>query len=100
MDTARTGALTLDQFKEYLARENPRSIKRAHDIFLTMKSGSQQDSSGEDASLEPRVTFIEVRNMAALCLANSRPIIDWQSFKCFHVDLCADCDRQQNDRAI
>lgn len=61
MDTARTGALTLDQFKEYLARENPRSIKRAHDIFLTMKSGSQQESSAEDASLEPRVTFIEVR---------------------------------------
>lgn len=59
MDKNKTGTLTLDQFREYMARENPRSVKRAAEIFAAMQS-KNQDHSQEDTCKVPTVSFIEM----------------------------------------
>jgi hypothetical protein len=59
MDKHKTGALTLDQFKEYMARENPRSVERAAAIFATMGS-KHQEYNPEEGCKPPTVSFLEV----------------------------------------
>lgn len=59
MDKQKTGVLTLDQFKEYMARENPRSVKRAAEIFAAMGNKPQEHSQDEVCRV-PTVSFIEV----------------------------------------
>jgi hypothetical protein len=58
MDKQKTGALTLDQFKEYMARENPRSVERAAAIFAAM--GNRHHECGEEGCKAPTVSFLEV----------------------------------------
>lgn len=64
MDKHKTGTLTLDQFREYMARENPRSVKRAAEIFAAMQS-KHQEHVHEDACKVPTVSFLEVLDPSA-----------------------------------
>ena len=56
MDTNRSGTLTLAEFKEYMARENPRSMLAAASLFQAMSS---EPAAGEEAA-EPTISFLEV----------------------------------------
>lgn len=69
MDKHKTGTLTLDQFKEYMARENPRSVKRAAEIFAAM-GNRYQDHSDEETCKVPVVSFIEVLLSRMACVGN------------------------------
>jgi hypothetical protein len=68
MDKQKTGTLTLEQFREYMARENPRSIKRAAEIFAAMVC-RHHDTNPEEGCKQPTVSFQEVR-----CTAGTRGI--------------------------
>jgi hypothetical protein len=61
MDKHRTGALTLEQFQEYMARENPKSLRKAATLFKAMASNRGGCSmAGGDACPAVTVTFLEV----------------------------------------
>jgi hypothetical protein len=70
MDKERTGALTLDQFQEYMARENPRSLRKAASLFKAMQSDSPD---GGNTNQAPTVTFLEVTPASVMYTVLMRP---------------------------
>lgn len=57
MDRNRSGTLTLGEFREYLARENPRSTARAAALFRAM--AQHGDGDGDEGGGEATVSFLE-----------------------------------------
>lgn len=76
MDKKKTGTLTLDQFKEYMARENPRSVKRAAEIFAAM-GNRHQEHSQEDGCKVATVSFIEVLDLSAKRVKTCMIVVLW-----------------------
>ena len=59
MDKNRSGTLDQDEFKEYMARENPRSMLGAAALFRAMSS---TPTAGDEAAT-PTISFLEVRSL-------------------------------------
>jgi Ca2+-binding EF-hand superfamily protein len=56
MDLNRNGSLSLDEFEEYMARENPRSKFKASVLF----EGMRKQVAGSENFAAPTITFLEV----------------------------------------
>jgi Ca2+-binding EF-hand superfamily protein len=56
MDKNRTGTLTLEEFKEYMGRENPKSMMKATHLFSAMSS----DPAAGEKGVPPTISFREV----------------------------------------